>query len=101
MYLASSVRESVAKNFCALRGAGTTGELVGVIFVIHVDPQLKCWHANYVERTNCPGEEFLFVPYSVFTVKKAKKKNDYWWIHLSAAEDNKKHPDDLPLSSWH
>jgi hypothetical protein len=102
MYLASSVRESVAKNFCALRGAGTTGELVGVIFVIHVDPQLKCWHVNYVERTNCPGEEeFLFVPYSVFTVKKAKKKNDYWWIHLSAAEDNKKHPDDLPLSSWH
>jgi hypothetical protein len=49
-------------------------------------------------------QEFLFAPYSVFTVERAE------WnagtvekphvIELKAAADNKAEPEDLPLAPW-
>lgn len=63
---------------------------------------------NLVEKTNVEGEEeFLFAPYSVFTVLsvvvpasgKANASNPIV-IQLQAAVDNREEPDDLPLSPW-
>ena len=60
-----------------------------------------------VEKTNIEGEcEFLFVPYSVFTVLKVDWKSPATWtnphiIELEAAIDNQLEPDDLPLINWH
>ena len=54
------------------------------MWYIELDNELKCFHVNLVESTNVPGEviqtgkknitvsfqvEFLFVPYSTFTVQ--------------------------------
>eukprot|EP01127_Copromyxa_protea_P015167 TRINITY_DN4321_c0_g1_i1.p1 TRINITY_DN4321_c0_g1~~TRINITY_DN4321_c0_g1_i1.p1 ORF type:complete len:209 (+),score=25.98 TRINITY_DN4321_c0_g1_i1:661-1287(+) len=98
MYLASSVSRTVAERF-TLRSQ--VQKLQKVLWVIHLDPELKCWHVNHVERTNCPGEEeFLFVPYSVFTVIEIVAGNPLE-IHLEAAFDNKDHREDLPLCTWH
>jgi hypothetical protein len=63
---------------------------------------------NLVEKTNVDGEdEFLFAPYSVFTVVsvtfpasgKPTASNPIV-IVLQAAIDNKEEPEDLPLSPW-
>ena len=63
---------------------------------------------NLVEKTNVHGEEeFLYAPYSVFTVLsvsmpasgKANASNPIV-IQLQAATDNREEPEDLPLSPW-
>ena len=68
----------------------------------------RCKHVNLVEKTNVQGEEeFLFAPYSVFTVLsvtmpasgKANASNPIV-IELQAAVDNREEPEDLPLSPW-
>jgi hypothetical protein len=61
-----------------------------------------------VEKTNVDGEyEFLFVPYSVFTVLSATFPSSGKpsascpiVIVLQAAIDGREEPDDLPLSPW-
>ena len=62
-------------------------------------------HVNLVKKTNVPGEEeYLFAPYSAFTVLSAR-----WGagtvaapheIELLAAVDNKAEREDLPLAPW-
>ena len=51
-----------------------------------------------------PGEgEFLFAPYSVFTVRKvnwSKDETDPHHITIAASLDNSLEPDDLPLAPW-
>ena len=68
----------------------------------------RCKHVNLVEKTNVQGEEeFLFAPYSVFTVSsvtvpasgKPNASNPIV-IELQAAIDNREEPEDLPLSPW-
>ncbi len=63
---------------------------------------------NLVEKTNVQGEEeFLYAPYSVFTVTsvtmpasgKPNASNPIV-IELQAAIDNREEPEDLPLSPW-
>jgi hypothetical protein len=63
---------------------------------------------NLVEKTNVQGEEeFLYAPYSVFTVTsvtfpasgKPNASNPIV-IQLQAAIDNREEPEDLPLSPW-
>lgn len=51
-------------------------------------------------------EEFLFAPYSVFTVQSAEWSDNPdddtpHVIHLQAAIDNRKEPNDLPLAPWY
>ncbi len=56
---------------------------------------------------NFPGErEFLFAPYSVFTVEKVTWQLNPTWmnpheVELRVAVDNTLHPEDLPLAPWH
>jgi len=88
-------------------------------FIEMVKPPLQCvkWHvhvplkaatnANFIEqKSNVKGEyEFLFVPYSVFTVLEAtwqESPNAMFphEMHILASEDNKHEKNDLPSSPW-
>ena len=71
-FLATSFSEDVATGF--MRMAEAHGRQP-VMWVVHVDPAgehdaaRRCRHVNYVSNTHCGGEaEFLFAPYSIFTV---------------------------------
>ena len=40
---------------------------------VRIDPTRKCVHVNLVKKSNVPGEEeYLFAPYSAFTVMSAR-----------------------------
>jgi hypothetical protein len=72
-FLASSFSQATAEHFmCSARARSEPC----VMWVIHVDPAgehspaKRCMHVSYVERSNMPDEmEYLFAPYSPFTVK--------------------------------
>jgi len=79
-----------------------------ILYYFHIDKTDGCFHANYVDRTNVPGEdEFLFSPYSVFAVigNPVWKTNPTWMdpheVHLQVAVDNKLEDEKLPLALWH
>ena len=70
---------------------------------------MLCQNANHIVRRapNLPDEfEYLFVPYSVFTVVRFERSKKPTWrtphvVHLEAALDNLEDPpDDLPLAPW-
>jgi len=111
MVLASSMDESVANNFIALAEAEG---LPTVRWSILLDPRgstdvnWRCSHVNLVMKS-CLGNkeaEFLFAPYSVFTVKEIKwsanpRSGRYpHEITLAAAVDNQDEPEDLPLAPY-
>lgn len=84
-----------------------------VLYIIQVDPEGEDdedklnQNANLVQKTNVPGEsEYLFVPYSVFTITKCEwqAKPNYQSphkIYLEAAHDNDIEDEDLPNASWY
>jgi len=104
MYLATSLNKDVAEKFC--RRAMTDG-FPPVLWILHLNNKYGCYHVNFVDRTNVPGEsEFLFVAYSVFTVMSVEKIPNPTWmnpivIHLDVAVDNMLFENQkLPLSPW-
>eukprot|EP00039_Didymoeca_costata_P002830 m.62946 g.62946 ORF g.62946 m.62946 type:complete len:420 (+) comp11546_c0_seq2:85-1344(+) len=111
-FLATSFQKRVALRFCQNSWRGNEGKSPAVLWEVQVDPMGKhdsskiCKQACYIERTNVPDEaEYLFAPYSVFTVKRIilSEKPDYknpHIIQLEAAEDNMLEPEDLPLAPW-
>ena len=110
-FLATSFKLSVAKRFIYNAHHGQGGVPV-VLWRIHLDErgqdnfEFTCKHVNYVQNTNVAGEdEFLFVPYSVFTVRSVEwNKGDDRHPHvieLEAAVDNRDEPEDLPLAPWY
>eukprot|EP00567_Pseudictyota_dubia_P005600 CAMPEP_0197441764 /NCGR_PEP_ID=MMETSP1175-20131217/7953_1 /TAXON_ID=1003142 /ORGANISM="Triceratium dubium, Strain CCMP147" /LENGTH=407 /DNA_ID=CAMNT_0042972095 /DNA_START=498 /DNA_END=1721 /DNA_ORIENTATION=+ len=101
-FLATSFLESTADNFMYRSTMPAK-----VKWLIHLDPLRKCIHVNLVRRRvpNLPDEkEYLFAPYSVFTVRSAQWNNgtnaDPHIIELEAAHDNKEHSEELPLAPW-
>jgi len=108
-FLATSFNENIAQGF--LYNAFASGQ-TPVLWIVRVDPQgadtvkYRCKHVNYVQKSNVGGEqEFLFAPYSVFTVLKAycpltPSNHDPIRIELRAATDNIDEPEDLPLAPW-
>lgn len=79
-------------------------------WIVHIDPagehnpELRCKHVNYVANTHVAGEaEFLFTPYSVFTVRSVTWSADTspHRVVLDAAVDNKLEREDLPLAPWY
>ena len=78
-----------------------------VLWRVHIDPERGCRHVNVVARV-VPGlaveQEYLFAPYSAFTVLSASWKagtsDDPHVIDMLAAVDNKEAPEDLPLAPW-
>lgn len=102
-YLATSFSQQKAMDF--MRRARRSPQRV--IWCVHIDPVLKCEHVNLVRKV-APGvpdeEEYLFAPYSVFTVRTVTWRrgtvDEPHWIYLDAAPDNKGPPEDLPLAPW-
>jgi len=103
MYLATSKNRDTSLDFCRRIGI----DQKPILYTIHLDPKYKPYHVNYVERTQVAGEdEFLFVPYSVFTVVSVDWKANPTWkspheVHILASDDNALEPEDLPLVTWH
>jgi hypothetical protein len=109
VFLATSFSENKADEF--LYRAHTSRRQPAVKWRIKLDPRgesqfkFSCKHVNYITRTNVQGEdEYLFVPYSVFTVKAVQvgrgDDDDPHVIELEAAVDNAKESDDLPIAPW-
>ena len=74
------------------------------------DPAKRCKHVNFVSNSHIvdadgnPTEaEFLFAPYSAFTIKSVKwgDGGEPHVIKIEAATDNSTVPEDLPLSPWY
>eukprot|EP00667_Euglena_gracilis_P004268 EG_transcript_4291 len=105
MFLATSVdRNTSIQQFC--RRAALQQRLPPVLWVVHLDQKLGCKHVNHLKRSECEGEEeYLFSPYSVFTVQEVAWKAKPTWqdphvVHLLAAADNRLAPETLPLAPW-
>ena len=79
-----------------------------VIWTFTLNPATRCNHANFVEgKTLVQGEnEFLYAPYSVFTVVSVEWADAPTWeephkIELAVAPDNNRPAfDNLPLAPW-
>jgi hypothetical protein len=99
-WLATSFSRDVAIGF--LRRSPMPAK---VLWLVHIDPVHKCVHVNLVEKSHVYGEEeYLFAPYSAFTVRKALWRGgtnaDPHVIELAAAPDNKLALESLPLAPW-
>lgn len=106
-YLATSLRRKIAVAF-ALRASETMARVLWRISVDVrgiTDPIYRCRHAFVLEKTHIPGEEeYLFVPYSTFTVMEAKWSDNSTEPHeilVTASKDNLNEDDDLPLAPWY
>jgi len=81
-----------------------------VLWIIKIDPSLKCMNVNFMDKTEVEGEhEFLFSAYSAFRVleyKEPQKGNgsdlaDPIKVTILAHDDNYKAPEDVPSAPWH
>ena len=101
-FLATSFLESKADFF--IRRSGMASKIK---WLVHIDQERKCRHVNLVTK-RVPGlpdeREYLFAPYSAFTVISAKwgagTNADPHIVELAAAPDNKAASETLPLAPW-
>jgi hypothetical protein len=101
-FLATSFLESKADEFIRRSAMPVKAK-----WFIRIDPERKCRHVNLVTM-RVPGlpdeQEYLFAPYSVFTVLSARwgagTDADPHVIELEAAPDNIGPSEDLPLAPW-
>jgi hypothetical protein len=111
MFLATSFKKEKAQQFLTMAWAiGFSGPKDAlVLWKIKLDPQERCHHVNLIQNkdTHVEGEcEFLFVPYSVFTVESVtwsptpQEHSTPHRVTLAAAVDNTAFPEDLPLAPW-
>ncbi|EOD04915.1 hypothetical protein EMIHUDRAFT_121530 [Emiliania huxleyi CCMP1516] len=120
MFVATSFRETVAGNFLMRLPPPADDQTPPLqeptLWRFRLNGNLpeseRCMQANFVDRTDgtVSGEdEFLFSPYSVFTVRAVSWHveplvNEYVTqshvIDVDVASDNKREPLDLPLAPW-
>mmetsp|Transcript_82880 Transcript_82880/g.222304 ORF Transcript_82880/g.222304 Transcript_82880/m.222304 type:complete len:210 (-) Transcript_82880:222-851(-) len=113
-FLATSLSEEVASKFAERQFDLSNGSAHCVLWIVEVDPRgandprLRCKQVNYVRHSNLEDveQEFLFAPYSVFTVQRAEWSPNPTYvsphrIFLAAARDNRVEPEDLPLAPWY
>ena len=108
-YLATSFSEGVAYVFLYNKFAeGKTP----VKWIVEMDPRgrddpvYKCKQVNFVDTNTLGEEEFLFAPYSVFTVLEvhvpaSPSDEDPVVVRLMAAVDNLKEVEGLELAPWY
>jgi hypothetical protein len=84
-FISGSFDEDVAYEFLHRRAVDVG--LPPVLFIIHLDPRgetqfrFRCKHVNYIANSHVPREqEFLFIPYSVFTVGEAEWKVNHCFL---------------------
>jgi hypothetical protein len=100
-FLATSPDASVANQFIV-----RSTELAKIRWVFIFHPQRACRHVNMVGQSHVPSEkEFLFSPFSVFTVYKVSwsesaSNADPHVIELLVSCDNQSESEDLPLAPW-
>jgi hypothetical protein len=120
-FFATSENEGVADEFIDRAMNPNTGGVQraqparpGIKWVVNfdprgrTDPRFRCKHVNFVKNSHVvcsltgePREsEFLFAPYSVFTVLEVRWGRPYHRVVIQAAVDNKLEPEDLPLAPW-
>lgn len=112
--LATSFSRDKATEFLVRAHINDMGSLRQpvVLWRVHLDPRgaanpaFRCMHVNLVQHAAVAGEEeFLFAPYSVFTVRatawNAGTAKDPHVVDLDAANDNAEEPEDLPLAPWY
>mmetsp|Transcript_82735 Transcript_82735/g.221879 ORF Transcript_82735/g.221879 Transcript_82735/m.221879 type:complete len:109 (-) Transcript_82735:349-675(-) len=105
--------EQVALSFAERQFDLSEGSVPSVLWIIEVDargssdPSRRCKQVNYVAHSNLGDQEqeFLFAPYSVFTVRQVEwsPRPTYVTPHrivLAAARDNLVEPEDLPVAPW-
>ena len=107
-FIATSFNEDVACRFMKFAEGRTP-----VKWIVEVDSrgrdalQYRCKRVNFCENSDVPGEEeFLFAPYSVFTVisltaPPVPPDHDPVVVRVQAAVDNLKEPEDLPMAPWY
>ena len=109
-FLATSFKQQVANHFLGRKFAlGKTP----VRWEVVLDPRgrdgvaFRCRHVKYLDHTQIVGEEeFLFTPYSVFTVLSFHQPPrptaiDPVVVRIQASLDNQAEPEDLPLAPWY
>ena len=113
MFVATSGKRHVAEEFVMRSASSALDDQEPTMFIFHFDPTKRCNNVNYITKTDgvVGEEEFLFAPYSTFTVRSAEwtphptaggmsGQLKYHVIHLDVAIDNYDEPLDLPLSPW-
>ena len=108
-YLATSFSEGVAYVFLYNKFAeGKTP----VKWIVEMDPRgrddpvFKCKQVNFVDTNTLGEEEFLFAPYSVFTVLDVcvpthPSDDEPVVVRVQAAVDNLKEDEGLDLAPWY
>uniref|UniRef100_A0A6U4TLV5 NAD(+)--protein-arginine ADP-ribosyltransferase n=1 Tax=Hemiselmis andersenii TaxID=464988 RepID=A0A6U4TLV5_HEMAN len=107
-FLATSVSDEVANGFMVRARAREENAVLWRVFLDErgaTQPRYQCMHVNFVEKSNVEGEEeFLFAPYSPFTVRKVIRGNGSTTrphvIELEAGLDSREYAEDLPLAPW-
>ena len=108
MFVATSHDKAVAEEF--FRDQWKAGQHPAVLWRIQLHPRgqyeraLRCQHVNLLNHSQMEFE-YLFAPYSVFTVRAVQWKEgtaqEPHIIDIDAAIDNKNEPQNLPLAPWH
>ena len=87
-----------------------------MLWRFHLDgalpPNRRCVHVNFIDRNDGTvhnEDEFLFAPYSTFTVRAVRWSpqptvdaytRQPHYIDVNVASDNMRQPLDLPLAPW-
>ena len=119
-FVASSIQEDVAERFMRRLKPASEHQAPPhqepVLWTFHFDASLpeseRCLHVNFIDKndgTVDDEDEFLFAPYSTFTVRAVHWEaepaaNDLLMrphrVELDVAPDNTRTPLDLPLAPW-
>lgn len=106
-FLATSCKKAIAAGFGYNKNNTHPYAMWHVMFDVRgeVQPEFRVKHMTFVSKTLIPGEgEYLFAPYSVFSVVSVRWSDQLNRPHLLTimpACDNKQEDEDLPLAPWY
>jgi len=98
-FFATSSNQDVA--LCFMRK--TPNKDMRVLWVVHLPSAAECAHVRLIDaKSSCKGEEeYLFPPYSTFTVlSSSKDEQGHYVVELQAAACNKLEDESLPSAPW-
>ena len=106
-FVATSTKRSIAAKFAFDADDGHPCAIWRVEFDARGEnqPEYRVQHMSFVSKTLVEGEEeYLFAPYSVFTLQSTQWSPQLCKPHeltILAACDNKKEDETLPLTPWY
>ena len=99
MFLSTSFSQDVATRFAHEKSSHVSFAHSPTMFIFHCGD--ICTHVNLIKSSNPAEFEFLFPPYSVFTVRSTDFSAEMPVIHLDVSPDDWSEAENLPLSPWH